>query len=134
MSDIVEALQGDPEPLPDSYYSVAVAVRELRMHLAKSVAESAEFRSHAWSEQKELRGRLEQAELERDAAQLEIRAMRALLRWVMANPSRCIGNCCGELGAFTVYHASADDEISEDGSGATVEALADALGLDWREP
>lgn len=72
------------------------------------------------------------ADISRNA--IELRAVRALLRWVIANPSRCIGNCCGELGAFTVYHAAADDEISEDGSGATAEALADALGLDWRKP
>lgn len=71
------------------------------------------------------------ADISRDA--LELRSLRALIRWVTANPSRCIGNCCGELGAFTVYHASAEDDISEDGSGPTAVALADALGLEWRE-
>lgn len=103
----------------------------------------------------DLVARLQQAERERDEAvklseqalaaiggiaglarhaqnTLELRAMRALLSWVRSDPSRCIGNCCGELGAFTVHHASADDEISEDGRGPTAEDLADTLGLKWR--
>lgn len=74
---VVEALQGDPTPLPDSYYSVAVAVRELRMMLAKSEAEYAEFRAHAWSEQKKLQQRLAEVERHRDLL-AEVQANLAL--------------------------------------------------------
>lgn len=85
-----------------------VQVERERDELRASLCDRADVESLNWNER------------------LELSAMRALIRWVMQNPSRCLGNAGGKLAGFTVYD---QDLITTDGDGESPQELAEALGL-----
>jgi predicted RNase H-like nuclease (RuvC/YqgF family) len=93
---------------------VAANVEMTLARCAELEAENAELKSH-------LHGRREEIQYLRS----ELSAWQYLRDWVMANPSRCVGNSCGEIAAFTMY----DQElITIDATGPTVVELAEKLG------